>query len=576
MKKLQINLLLLIFVIISMTGIYIFFISESNESISCYNAQNGIISFEKLDWSKNKVIELNGEWQYYDSLLKDDLDLKTSSIIKTVPDYWEEDQDMKFSPYHFGTYKLKVEGLKQNGVYALEMPDQVTAYALFANNEKVASNGIVGKDKSTSVPQWKPMTSVFKTDSKGEVEFLMEVSNFDYYRGGFWNSIKIGNTSDIFDYNNKNIIREMFLFVAIFIVGLVSLGLFFIYKREKVTLYFGLFCFSMSSTILLTGQRLISNMISIFDWYTLVRLEYLAGYLLVPIFGLFAIELFEFKIYEDIIKRFLKLSIVFFFVVTLFATNHIFSAIMKPYKYGAIIFSFYIIYLIFKSIRNGQSGAKLILFGAFCMIVSLIQETFIGGPVSWVPFASLNFVICFLIITFKQFLEVIRRNDVLEMEVVLDPLTGLYNRSYLAKLNTDYLENKQNENIYVIFLDLDRFKHINDTFGHKIGDLILKKTARRLKNIIGNKGTICRYGGDEIIIIINNISKDEIIKIAKRIITSITKPIEMDNSSYEIGVSIGIAESEFNTRNIKTVIRRSDEAMYKAKKNGGNQYCFME
>lgn len=378
MNKLQSKLLILIFVIVSMSGIYIFFISESNASIS-YFSKEGILNLEKVDWSKDKIIELNGEWKYYNNLFKEDLNIETPFTIKKVPDFWEEDSDMNFSPYNFGTYKLKITGLKQEEIYALEMPDQVTSYSLFANNEKIASNGIVGKESSTSVPQWKPMTSVFKTDAQGEVEFVMEISNFHYSRGGFWNSIKIGNVNDILTDNSRNSTREMFLCTSIFIVGLVSLGLFFIYKREKTTLYFGLFCFCMSFTILITGQRLITNMISSLSWDILTRIEYLLGYLIVPLFALFILQLFEIKHYKVIMERFLKIIIILFFTVTLLAPNYVYSAIQEPYKYGTIIFSIYLIYLVFKGIKNGQSGAKLMLFAIWGMLVSLLQETFIRG-----------------------------------------------------------------------------------------------------------------------------------------------------------------------------------------------------
>lgn len=571
MNKLQGNLLALMVIIVSMIGIYIFFIAESKESKPCFS-KDGILNLEDWDWSKNSIIELNGEWKYYNNLLKENLDDETQSAIRNVPDFWESNPDMNFSPFNYGTYTLKITGLKPSEIYGLEMPDQVTAYALFANNKKIASNGIVSKDVDSSVPQWKPMTSVFITNENGEVEFAMEISNFDYYRGGFWNSIKMGNVNDIFTDANKNKSREMFLFGTIFIIGLISLGLFFTYKRKKATLYFAYFCFCISFTILLTGQRLISDMISIFNWYILIRIEYLLGYLLTPTFGLFTINLFEVKAYKIAMKRCFYFLIICFFVVTLTAPNYVSSAIMEPYKYGTILFSVYFLYLIFRAIKNGQVGAKLMLFAALGLLISIFHETFIGGPVSWVPFASLNFVICFLLITFQQFLDIIRKNDMFEMKAILDPLTGLYNRTYLSEMEAQCFKEQKNQNRYVLFLDLDHFKSINDTFGHKIGDFILKETAKRLKNTLKNRGTIYRYGGDEIIIIISNGIEDEIINIAKKIIETIAQPFAKEENNYKIGVSIGIASSNSNINNIEALIKNSDEAMYKAKKNGGNQY----
>lgn len=559
----------------SITGIYIFFIAESHTSIP-YFSKDGVLNLEKLDWSENKIIELNGEWKYYNNLLKEDLNDKTPYIIKIVPHFWEADSDINFSPYNFGTYKLRITGLRQGEIYALEVPDEATAYTLFANNEKVVSNGIVSKEASTSVPQWKPKVSVFETDAQGEVEFVMEISNFQYFRGGFWKSIKMGAVSDILIDNNRNITIEMFLFIPIFIAGLISFGLFFIYGREKVNLYFGVFCFCMSFRTLLTGQRIIFDMISIFSWDILTRVEYLLTYLLVPCFGLFIMQLFEVRGYKVILERFFKIIIIIFFGVTLFASNYVYSIVQYPYKYGAIVFSVYLIYLTYKAIKNGQLGAKLLLFANLGMLVSLLQETFIRGTIHLVPFASIIFIFCFLLITFQKFLEVTRRNSILESTSILDTLTGLYNRNYISQLNADYFKIEENKNYSVMFLDLDKFKYINDTFGHEIGDFVLKETGGRLKRLLGNKGMICRYGGDEIIIIINSNAKNVIVNVAKGIIESITKPIKKDGISYEIGVSIGIAESNDEVNDIETLIKRSDEAMYEAKKSGGNQYSICD
>lgn len=125
-----------------------------------------------------------------------------------------------------------------------------------------------------------------------------------------------------------------------------------------------------------------------------------------------------------------------------------------------------------------------------------------------------------------------------------------------------------------MFLDLDSFKAINDNYGHKIGDFILQEAGERFKSIIRKTDVICRYGGDEFIIILTAENDDEVHSIAKRIIEITRQPYNKDELSYYVGVSIGITKCEGNIHNIDHLIKRSDEAMYEAKNRGSNQYVF--
>lgn len=562
--------LFLILIIIIMIVVYALPIIKSKGSTASF-AKNGTLDLENWNWSESKIVVLNGEWNYYPNLLMEELNTETTSLIKTVPHFWEKDSDMNYSPYGFGTYKLQITGLEPSGIYGFQIVDEVTAYRLFANNIPVASNGLVGKERGTYLPRWRPVQGVFQVDKNGKVEFVMEITNFDYYRGGFWNSIKIGNVEDIFAEVHKGKILDMFLFASIFIVSLLSFAMFFIYRREKTTLLFALFCFCMSIRTLLIGQRLITDIIPIFKWNTLVRLEYLLGYLLLPLFGLFAIDLFEEYAHPIIHKRLFNIFIICCFIIVIFMPNSVYTFFLKPYKYMSIIYILYFTYLIVKAIIQRLPGAKLMLLAALGMAVSLYKEIFIGGTMSWMPFGTLVYIICFFMVTFQRFLCLIKENEILGEKVILDPLTGLYNRIYLMELEKNDYFTQKNQNIYLMFLDLDCFKDINDTFGHEIGDCILRETGQRLRSMLRNTDIICRYGGDEFIIILNGRLED-VKNIAERIIRKIQEPFIIDGSSYKISVSIGISEIDANTEDIETLIRNGDEAMYEAKRNGGSQY----
>jgi diguanylate cyclase (GGDEF)-like protein len=156
-----------------------------------------------------------------------------------------------------------------------------------------------------------------------------------------------------------------------------------------------------------------------------------------------------------------------------------------------------------------------------------------------------------------------------------DPLTGLANRLMLY----DRLEHaisasqRTGRNIALIYLDLDRFKEINDTRGHAIGDKVLKAVSNRLKKMVREVDTVARLGGDEFVILFDSIEDPrQVVAIAGKIIDAFRLPLEIDGEEYRIGVSLGISVYPQDADNATRLIEQADTAMYRAKKAGGNTF----
>lgn len=158
-----------------------------------------------------------------------------------------------------------------------------------------------------------------------------------------------------------------------------------------------------------------------------------------------------------------------------------------------------------------------------------------------------------------------------------DQLTGLPNRRMFEDiLKKAVLMAKQNNGtLALLLLDLDRFKTVNDTFGHSYGDLMLKEIALRIKNSVGSICTISRQGGDEFAIIFENyIHTQEIAQIAENILTKIAKPIKLHSNNIYTTCSIGISLYSPNCADSETLMRYVDAAMYYSKERGKNTYQF--
>ena len=158
-----------------------------------------------------------------------------------------------------------------------------------------------------------------------------------------------------------------------------------------------------------------------------------------------------------------------------------------------------------------------------------------------------------------------------------DSLTGLANRFQMSQTLDKILSSPQEQNreCAVFLLDLDRFKHVNDTLGHPAGDALLKQVSQRLESTVGEAGRVGRLGGDEFQVILPGRNPRPMLsQLAADIIRSLSQPYSIDGQRVVIGASIGIAVSPNDAKDIDLIIRNADLALYAAKDGGRGRYHF--
>ena len=185
-------------------------------------------------------------------------------------------------------------------------------------------------------------------------------------------------------------------------------------------------------------------------------------------------------------------------------------------------------------------------------------------------------------------------NTKLYQSAITDQLTGIYNRKgfymRIEEIMKEITEKDQKKSFALMFIDLDNFKGYNDTFGHDVGDLILKEMAGIFREVCGREGFVSRYGGDEFIVFIKNNRKQTLEKKAKQIYERIAerdgfkKEIERDLGrtitlppDKKISCSIGIAGSDEvrNEEDINRLIKQADDLLYQIKTTSKGRYIFM-
>lgn len=171
------------------------------------------------------------------------------------------------------------------------------------------------------------------------------------------------------------------------------------------------------------------------------------------------------------------------------------------------------------------------------------------------------------------------REELLLRQARIDALTELPNRFlFMEQLQKEIAQNQRSERrLAVLYIDLDRFKMVNDSYGHSIGDELLREAGERLHNCIYEGDTVARLGGDEFAVIISELDSEQTAKfVAEKIIDILGQPFIINSKKNVLAASIGIAIHPQDGETIADLMRNADIAMYRAKEKGGNQYIFFE
>lgn len=171
--------------------------------------------------------------------------------------------------------------------------------------------------------------------------------------------------------------------------------------------------------------------------------------------------------------------------------------------------------------------------------------------------------------------EITQTKEQFEYQIYHDALTGLPNRMlFRDRLNQSlYYADRRGLRVSLLFLDIDHFKKINDTRSHAFGDKVLKQVAEIIKTAIRSEDTVCRFAGDEFLILVNDHSDPEVpVQVAKRVLYAITQPMPMGSETLNISASIGVASYPDDGNSPDELISNADVAKFRAKERGRNTF----
>lgn len=198
------------------------------------------------------------------------------------------------------------------------------------------------------------------------------------------------------------------------------------------------------------------------------------------------------------------------------------------------------------------------------------------ATLGWQMLLALCLLSVFTLALLALLVQRVRRFEVRRVEreselydlAIHDPLTGLFNRYYLEKRMRREIEQHKHAHTRfgVVFIDLDRFKPINDAYGHDTGDQVLRVVAARLRNAVRQRDTVARLGGDEFVVLLEAVSSQErMLSLIASLAEAVAQPIKLQSGVFEIGASIGMAFFPEDGESVDQLLLVADKLMYAEK-----------
>jgi diguanylate cyclase (GGDEF)-like protein len=276
----------------------------------------------------------------------------------------------------------------------------------------------------------------------------------------------------------------------------------------------------------------------------------------------------------------------FFMILISLLTFSVYASQIIPSRFTYVIIYFCIfitglcIIISVYSYLKFKIGSMYYLIGALILFTSIILYTFAFNGLleyniltsnAWYAASSIE-TLLFIVGIIEQIKDEKEKNNQLQMEVVTDKLTTLYNRRYFeetVKSRIIDLDMKKSA-VSMLLLDIDHFKNVNDTYGHNVGDSVLAESAMLIKQCLRKEDMLVRWGGEEFVAILPFTNVQEAAVIAEKIRSSIDS--HMFKYMNKATVSIGVAEKTVR-ESFETWFKKVDKAMYKAKEDGRNRVC---
>ena len=502
------------------------------------------------------VVTLHGTWELYPGRFLGRERELPGPVLFDVPSGWNGDIVDRRG---HATYRklVRVTDPPEGGL-ALRIGFVPTAYRLFVNGALVGGVGTPAADPREHKPQWYPKTYLLPPDENGRFDVRIEVANHSHAVGGLRSSVVVGIAEKLNVRERRRAMRDWIVIGAFLVIGFYHGLMYLLQRKERLLAWFALVCLALAVNSGFNNSIFWNSLFPSVPWAVFLRLEYISFYILVVSFVLFLGKLLERKLPKWPLRLYIGVNgvlalvslfgPVFWMTFTIRIGQGLFVAAALWFTVQAAI-----------GLKLKKQHALSVLLGIIIAGLIAAHDTLyymgILGRFPLADYAGIIFVgiqTFSLALRFTKALEQERElidnlaaaNERLELMVEEDPVTGLPNRIALHRNLTDeiFRAERSGRALSLLFIDLDNFKHVNDTMGHQAGDEILQRVADRMHRVVRKTDRLFRIGGDGFVLLcLDFAGADDIIRVAQSLTSLLRQTFGLSEREIFLGASIGVA-----------------------------------
>ncbi len=393
-------------------------------------AQNGTIDLTGWNFQENGIIKLNGEWEFYWNQLLDDegiskLEPSVQHAYFSVPNTWNryEMNGKHLNREGYATYRLKVRVKNDRQIYSLKIQNMSSSYKLIIDGRVYAENGAVGENQLTARPEYKPITVSFQPSSD-EFDIILQVSNFSYYRGGFWRPVYMGLENQTKHMNDWVVIKYLFACGCIFMIGLLYFVFFLATRNEIAVFYFSVLCMILLLNLMTNELGVLPRDVLPLNYNMKVFVYYMTYYWSMIVGEKFVEALYPKETSKMIIRIHIYIVLICT-IITITAPPRIYTYLSIGFDYIFVSAEISSLIFLIKAIKHKREGALFTLVGILTVSAAmthdiLYENTIINSPFDNIMiYGVVMLTFMFSLVLSKRFYAVLVRSEEMSKQLLV-------------------------------------------------------------------------------------------------------------------------------------------------------------
>ena len=569
--------------------------------------------FDFSHWQKDVAVKLEGRWavKWQQQLAPQDWE-QLIGPWSELPSTWDKVHaaEASYPGRGFATFTAKLVNLPSEVRWGVIIPEQSTAFRLFVDNNLVAEGGVAGVSAASSQP-YSGNQFVELGKLPANVKLTWHVSNFHHHSGGPWQTLVVGPYGELSQHHFLATFDQALVVSLALLTSLFLLIYYLLDKRDKAVGLLSALACVIAIRVGITENQFLYLMLGQLPWQLHVRLMYLTMLVAPPLILYWQHYIFPIEMSQRIARAASYAFIPAMISVVILPTTW-FTALLLLYQAMLLVIIALFCWSLIKVVMQHRKGAMFIVLGTAVLLITIIHDIniyaqWIDNGRLWATYGLLTFLfslgvnLLFLRAKEKQQMvylsqQLMTANKQLEARVAertvelaekadaleeangklkilanIDGLTGVLNRRAFVEQLEVLARTKPH--VALLMIDVDYFKQINDHHGHGVGDQVLKRLATVFLEIKREGDRVGRFGGEEFIILLQDISAQGLDSYCQRLLQKVSDIDFSDIAPLDgITISIGTTRSIMTRKNIDQLIQQADEAMYYVKNNGRNNF----